>query len=261
MVEKALAEGRPYMVAFVDMRMPPGWDGLETIRNLWKVDPHMQVVICSAYSDRSWQEINNVLGKKDNLIILKKPFENEEVLQLVQTLTRKWLDSKASKYRIGELEVLAEEHAYQNLEAHNQLQAENEYHAEVKRAWLEAEERFQGAFEATAAAQAILRSDTLEHTSVNANYLSLLGLPRAEVVGFTLTELNLAGELCPLGKVVAECRAGQPVQNRLIEMTTFNGQKKFVLASLSPMNICSGHYWLLSLLDANELREKLAAGL
>ncbi|MGH7133851.1 MAG: response regulator transcription factor, partial [Phycisphaerales bacterium] len=54
MVQEALAAGRPFSVAFVDMRMPPGWDGLETIENLWKVDPDLQVVICSAYSDHSW---------------------------------------------------------------------------------------------------------------------------------------------------------------------------------------------------------------
>ena len=55
--EKALSKGQPFMVAFVDMRMPPGWDGLETIERIWQVDPNMQVVICTAYSDYSWEEI------------------------------------------------------------------------------------------------------------------------------------------------------------------------------------------------------------
>ena len=53
---QALSEGRPYSVAFVDMRMPPGWDGVETIENLWKVDPDIQVVVCSAYTDYDWLE-------------------------------------------------------------------------------------------------------------------------------------------------------------------------------------------------------------
>ncbi len=38
LVQMAREEGRPYAVAFVDMRMPPGWDGLETIQRLWEVD-------------------------------------------------------------------------------------------------------------------------------------------------------------------------------------------------------------------------------
>ena len=50
-VKDARADGRPYAMAFVDMRMPPGWDGLETIERLWEEDPGVQIVICSAHSD------------------------------------------------------------------------------------------------------------------------------------------------------------------------------------------------------------------
>jgi len=49
-VDKASSENRPYELAFVDMRMPPGWDGLKTIERIWKIDPKVQVVICTAYS-------------------------------------------------------------------------------------------------------------------------------------------------------------------------------------------------------------------
>ena len=51
MVQHAIRHGRPYAVAFVDMRMPPGWDGVETIEQLWRVDPDLQVVICTAFAD------------------------------------------------------------------------------------------------------------------------------------------------------------------------------------------------------------------
>ena len=47
MVLKATAEGQPYALAFVDMRMPPGWDGIETIQRLWEVAPDLEIVICS----------------------------------------------------------------------------------------------------------------------------------------------------------------------------------------------------------------------
>src|SRR6185437_12597154 len=74
LARRALVEGRPYSVAFVDMRMPPGWDGLETIENLWKVDPEVQVVVCSAYSDYDWMELLARLGHSDKLLVIKKPF-------------------------------------------------------------------------------------------------------------------------------------------------------------------------------------------
>ncbi len=86
---KATVAGRPFEVAFIDMRMPPGIDGLETIERLWKIDPLLQVVICTAFSDYSWTEVILRLGSKDNLLLLKKPFANEEVLQLATALAQK----------------------------------------------------------------------------------------------------------------------------------------------------------------------------
>jgi len=70
---QALADGRPYGMAFVDMRMPPGWDGLETIERLWTIDPHIQVVICSAHADYDWMEVVHRLGHSDQLLVLRKP--------------------------------------------------------------------------------------------------------------------------------------------------------------------------------------------
>ena len=90
MVEQALRDNRPYPLAFVDVRMPPGWDGVETIQRIWKVDPEILVVLCTAYSDHTWEDIVARLGRTDHLLILKKPFDNIEVRQLVLALTKRW---------------------------------------------------------------------------------------------------------------------------------------------------------------------------
>ncbi len=90
LVEKALKEGRPYAMAFVDIRMPPGWDGVETTRKIWELDPNLQVVLCTAYSDYSWGEMFEKLGRRDGLLILKKPFDGVEAFQLAHALTEKW---------------------------------------------------------------------------------------------------------------------------------------------------------------------------
>jgi diguanylate cyclase len=104
LARRALAEGRPYSVAFVDMRMPPGWDGLETIENLWKVDPEIQVVVCSAYTDYDWLELLARLGRSDKLIVIKKPFEPIEILQSASALSRKWQNERALKAHVEGLE-------------------------------------------------------------------------------------------------------------------------------------------------------------
>ncbi|HYL00502.1 MAG TPA: EAL domain-containing protein [Steroidobacteraceae bacterium] len=100
----ALAEGRPYSVAFVDMRMPPGWDGLETIEHLWAVDPEIQVVVCSAYTDYDWLELLTRLGHSDKLIVVKKPFEPIEILQCASALSRKWANARTLKQHVESLE-------------------------------------------------------------------------------------------------------------------------------------------------------------
>jgi diguanylate cyclase (GGDEF)-like protein len=101
----ALAAGRPYSVTFVDMRMPPGWDGLETVEQLWKIDPDVQVVICSAYTDYDWLDLLARLGHSDKLIVVKKPFEPIEILQCASALTQKWQNARALKRHVESLEL------------------------------------------------------------------------------------------------------------------------------------------------------------
>jgi diguanylate cyclase (GGDEF)-like protein/PAS domain S-box-containing protein len=103
-VRTAISEGQPYAMAFVDIRMPPGWDGVETIGRLWKADPSLQVVICTAYSDYSWSEMRRQLGSSDSLLILKKPFDNIEVTQLAHALTRKWTVTRQAAEQTVELQ-------------------------------------------------------------------------------------------------------------------------------------------------------------
>lgn len=106
MVRQAQSEGRPYALAFVDGRIPPGWDGIETIGRLWQDSPELQVVLCTAYADYSWQDIRRLLGESDSLLILKKPFDNVEVLQLAHALTRKWELNRAVQSQIENLDDL-----------------------------------------------------------------------------------------------------------------------------------------------------------
>ena len=105
LVQMARREGRPYAVAFVDMRMPPGWDGLETIERMWEVDPEIQTVICTAYTDHSWEDIIRRLGCDDRLLILQKPFSTVEVSQLAASLTTKWRLARQARQRLEAAEA------------------------------------------------------------------------------------------------------------------------------------------------------------
>jgi len=107
-VETALAAQDPYSLAFIDVRMPPGWDGIETIERIWKKDQDLQVVICTAYSDYNWRDIEQRVGLSHNLVVLKKPFDPIEVTQLAHALTAKWRGSRQMREQLRELDHLVE---------------------------------------------------------------------------------------------------------------------------------------------------------
>ncbi|MBM0104935.1 response regulator [Steroidobacter sp. S1-65] len=121
---RAQEEGRPYSMAFVDMRMPPGWDGVETIARLWERDPELQIAICSAYSDYSWQEMARRLDLRDRLLILKKPFDNIEIYQLATALVAKWRMSREAAARMVQLEAAVEKRTSELRNANQELQTQ-----------------------------------------------------------------------------------------------------------------------------------------
>ena len=121
MVQKAIAKDEPYALAFVDMRMPPGWDGVQTINKLWEVDPSLLCVICTAYSDHSWDEMVQMLGDTDRMLILKKPFDVVEVKQLAAALTKRWNLAAEAAMKRGELEHMVEQRTSELQYIHDQL--------------------------------------------------------------------------------------------------------------------------------------------
>jgi signal transduction histidine kinase len=122
LVQTAHQRGNPYALAFVDMRMPPGWDGLETIEHLWYADPDIQIVICSAYSDHPWEDVSRRIGETDKLLILMKPFNSIEVVQLANSLTKKWNLARSVKLQIDSLAFSVSQRTAELQDANDRLQ-------------------------------------------------------------------------------------------------------------------------------------------
>jgi two-component system NtrC family sensor kinase len=89
MVQASKGTG-PFAMAFIDIRMPPGWDGMETASKIRQLDPDIELVIVTAYSDRSMEEIVRAVGSPDKLLFLRKPFDPEELKQITRAMTCKW---------------------------------------------------------------------------------------------------------------------------------------------------------------------------
>ncbi len=170
LIQRGLEENDPYVLAFVDVRMPPGWDGVETLERAWQCAPELQAVICTAYSDYSWDDMTRRLGHTDNLLILKKPFETIEVLQLAHALTQKWTLARQAKTREEDLDRMVRQRT-----------------AELRGS----EERFSKAFHCSPNPAAILRVVDRRFVGANQSFLELAGYTPEHLARHTDKELEL----------------------------------------------------------------------
>ena len=201
MVEAAVRAGRPYAMAFVDMRMPPGWDGVETVERLWRIDPQVQVVICTAYSDHAWEDVLARLDVQDRLLILKKPFDLIEVSQLARTLTAKWALVRQAASQVSGLEDAVQERTRALHASQSQLhQIADTLPALI--AYVDAEQRFQ---------------------FHNQSYEEIFGLNHEQIHGKTLREMMGDEVYEKVQGKVEEALLGYSVQYDRVQKTA-NGQ-------------------------------------
>jgi diguanylate cyclase (GGDEF)-like protein len=120
----AATGGDRFAVAFIDVRMPPGIDGRETARRIRAIDPDVNLVIVTGFSDYAPIEIGRVAGPVDKLFYIAKPFEIEEIVQTATALTRRWASDRelaavraALADKVGALEEQAHELAANEMKA------------------------------------------------------------------------------------------------------------------------------------------------
>jgi PAS domain S-box-containing protein len=255
MVERAMAEDRPYAMAFVDVRMPPGWDGIETITRIWKLYPELQVVICTAYSDYSWEEMIRSVGKTDSLVILKKPFDNIEALQLAHTLTEKWALSRRLHAHLGNLDRAVADRTRDLQAANTRLRAEISEREEAQRELDRSEMRFAKAFQASPIPMAIQSLSTTRYLDVNDAFVSATGFRRLEVVGRDAVEIGLSAEPSEELEILTRLRCEESVRNQHVTLRTRDGQVRDFLLFAETIDLHSDRVALVAALDVSEQRK------
>jgi len=186
-VEHALSAGQPYAMAFIDVRMPPGWDGIETTERIWKVDPDLQIVICTAYSDYSWNEVIEKVGQSDRLVILKKPFDNIEASQLALTLTNKWHLTKQARHKLNELGERVRERTIELTTINASLRTEVTERKQAEEALKDSRELYRNLIESQGEGVVIMDLDR-RFTFANPAAETILGAWPGQLVGKKLDE-------------------------------------------------------------------------
>ncbi|MEO7166617.1 MAG: response regulator [Spartobacteria bacterium] len=271
-VRAAVAAGDPYAVAFVDVRMPPGWDGIETITRIWAEFHDLQIVICTAYSDYSWDEISKAIGNTDQVLVLKKPFDNIEVLQMAHALSKKWQLTQIANRQMEELDALVNQRTAELREANARLTGEVAERTAAEDALRHSEERFSKAFHGSPVPMIIQQPDGSRCLDVNGSFLDLIAETRENV----LTKPgHWWSDPATANIVRTTLESGRLVRGLAASVRTATGDVREILLSAESLALANSPYHLLILLDMtdrvrleNELRQaqkmeavgRLAAG-
>ncbi len=252
MIAQSIAEGRPYAMAFVDVRMPPGWDGVETITRIWEIDASIQVVICTAYSDYSWQEIIAKLGKSDRLVILKKPFDSIEVLQLAHALTEKWLVTQQARHKLADLNRLVDERTHALQTSNHQLKLEMAERELAQEALKISEDRLAKAFDASPLPVAIVRLHDHSCVQLNPAYLNATGYSSEELLGRSLWETGLVADSPSQAETMDMLLRGQPLRQHPSHLVSKTGEKRAARLWIERFELASGPHLLAIVQDISE---------
>lgn len=248
----AAAEGRPYAMAFVDVRMPPGWDGIETIGRIWKECPDIQMVICTAYSDFSWDEITAAIDCTDNVLILKKPFDSVEALQLAHALTRKWQLTQLVRRQVADLDNLVAERTAELRNTNERLKSEIAERKTAEEALRRSEERFSKAFHASPLPMCIQDSASGKLVDVNSRYEALTGFSRAELLEGSGEKPDIWSERSTTARIQREVAAHGTFRDLAAGVCTRRGETRDTLVAAEEFALGNQPHVLLILQDMTE---------
>ncbi|MGO9896034.1 MAG: ATP-binding protein [Bryobacteraceae bacterium] len=244
-VRQALSEGRPYAMAFVDIRMPPGWDGVETIARIWQVDPNLQAVVCTAYSDYSWHDMHKRLGHSDSLLILKKPFDSIEVIQLAHALSRKWSLTEQARLRIVDLDRMVAKRTAKLEQAHLRIRRELEERSA-------AQEAFRTIFQAGPVGITLL-DPTGRIVDANCAFEEQIQVARAEFIGKSAEDFPVL-DVETMNQCRDELRAAGSIDGKEVVFARNLGQPRTALIWVRLVDIRKLRHILVFFLDITERR-------
>ena len=262
-VRRARLLGRPYAVVFVDIRMPAGWNGIETLARVWREDPDIQAVVCTAHSDYSWNEMLARLGQTDRLLMLKKPFDHIEVRQLTWTLTEKWSLARQARLSAEESARLVAQRTAALSQVNEELRREVAERRGVERALQDSEEHVRQARGETEQLLAALSSILIEVdpqdqvTRWNAVAEATFGVAAAEALGRPLGAGVAGLDGAALADGLARSRAqGAPVRLDDLPFVHVDGRPGFLGLTVNPIENGTPHTGHLAIVGQDVTERK-----
>ncbi|MDH3611750.1 MAG: EAL domain-containing protein [Gammaproteobacteria bacterium] len=108
-VEEAVRMQQPYCIVFLDIRMPPGINGIEAAKQIRALDPDVNIVIVTGSMSSEAENLDKQVPPADKIFFFNKPFHAAECRQLAAALCGKWHADMALRRANEELEQRVEE--------------------------------------------------------------------------------------------------------------------------------------------------------
>ena len=118
LVTESIEQHRPFSLAFVDLGIAPQWVGTSNIDALMAIDPQLHVIAVSSNAYHPFQAVREQLGRCNQVIMLRKPFEPAEVRQLAQVMVDKWRLARIASETLQSHEEVIRQHT-ERLQAQN----------------------------------------------------------------------------------------------------------------------------------------------
>jgi two-component system cell cycle sensor histidine kinase/response regulator CckA len=181
-VQMAIDDEKPFAVAFLDIRMDSGPDGVWAAEQIRKLDPNIEIVMVTAHDDVGPEEIISRVPPAGKLLYIRKPFSPEEIKQFAVSLSAKWQQEIQLLKIHAHLEGHIEEKATDLTKANEQMAREIEERRRAEEELRESEEKYrtilenieEGYFEVDLAGN---------FTFVNDSLCRISGYNRDELIG------------------------------------------------------------------------------
>ncbi|MFP5258598.1 MAG: response regulator [Acidobacteriota bacterium] len=180
--QAAIAAGQPFAVAFMDVRMPPGRGGLAAAEEIRRLDPSVQIVVVTAFTDVDPMTIARRVPPADKLLYIQKPFHPQEILQFATSLAAKWRAERDFRTLKNRLETMVFERTAALANANRKLTREMEARERVTRLIESAKREWEGTFDSVQDLVVVIGSNGLVRR-LNLSMAHRLGLAPRDVVG------------------------------------------------------------------------------
>jgi PAS domain S-box-containing protein/putative nucleotidyltransferase with HDIG domain len=232
-VREALTAGKPFAAAFIDVRMPPGINGIDTAARIRELDADIELVIVTGYSDISINNINTRIKPVHKLLFMKKPFQLQEIKQCAFSLSEKWASLIQNRQLMQLLEEKVDVKDKELSDTYSQLVQEKEALVEKEK---DLEETKYSLNELYENANEMIHSLDLEGNILFVNPLweQLMGYSKEDIVGKSMFDVMSADRIEHCRTLYAKVLTGIPIYGVTTEFIKKNGEKLFVEGNIIP---------------------------